>query len=120
MRNALKFSFVFQNERFASRGTGEEASRKVMDSFADLAKILRQLKDVPLEITSAQGTSPVFRYSALFPALPNVQAGMKKSLTSDGTSMFFKEEVALQHTALHVAPIDGKMEMKIHFESVEP
>jgi len=80
-----------------------------MDSFLDLSKTLRQLKDMPLDITSVQGTSAIFRYSALFPNSPHAQIGMKKSLTSDEKSTFFKIKETLQHTPLYVAPIESMM-----------
>lgn len=50
-------------------GTGEEACRKVIQSFDQLAKQLRDLKDLPLDIVSTQGISPVFRYCDVFPPL---------------------------------------------------
>jgi hypothetical protein len=108
----FNFSFFFlrtKNEIFSSRGTGEEACLGVIDSFLDLSKTLRKLNGLPLEITSTQGTSAVFRYSALFPSLPHVHIGMKKSLASDDKSMFFKDGGILQHTPLYVDPIDGKL-----------
>ena len=84
----------------------------MIDSFLELSKTLRQLNDLPLEITSTQGTSSAFRYSALFPTLPHVQIGMKKSLISDEKSLYFKEIGTLQHTPLYVAPIEGWYDFK--------
>lgn len=50
-------------------GTGEEACRKVIQSFDQLTKQLRDLKDLPLDIIATQGISPVFRYCDVFPPL---------------------------------------------------
>ena len=46
--------------------TGEEVGRGVCEVFAELCKELRQLKDLPLAITSLQGTSPVFRHTEVW------------------------------------------------------
>ena len=43
--------------------TGEEVGKGVCEVFTELSKDLRQLKDLPLAITSLQGTSPVFRHA---------------------------------------------------------
>ena len=43
--------------------TGEEVGKGVCEVFTELSKDLRQLKDLPLAITSLQGTSPVFRHT---------------------------------------------------------
>ena len=43
--------------------TGEEVNKKAMDTFTELSRDLRQLRDLPLSITSLQGTSPTFRYT---------------------------------------------------------
>ncbi|XP_071171681.1 nucleolar protein 6-like isoform X2 [Mytilus edulis] len=51
-------------------GTGEEQHSFLMQSYDNLCKVLRNLKDMPLTINSIQGTSPVFRFTEVFPALP--------------------------------------------------
>jgi hypothetical protein len=43
--------------------TGEEINKKILDTFTELARDLRRLRDLPLSINSLQGTSPVFRYT---------------------------------------------------------
>lgn len=52
-----------------SYGTGEEESTAIMHTYDSLCKILRNLNDMPLTINSTQGTSPVFRFTEVFPAL---------------------------------------------------
>lgn len=46
-----------------SLGTGEEQHLEVMAAYQELSKYLRQLKDIPLGISSVQGISPVFRHT---------------------------------------------------------
>nr|XP_018906280.1 PREDICTED: nucleolar protein 6 [Bemisia tabaci] len=50
-------------------GTGEEACLQVMSAFDQLGKQLRSLKNLPLDISTLVGTSPVFRYADVFPPL---------------------------------------------------
>lgn len=65
------------------------------------------MKDIPLEITSVQGSSAVFRYSDLFPPLPNTHTKLK-SLTSTDTAVVFKCEILPKHIPLYIAPVEGK------------
>lgn len=51
-------------------GTGEEQHAAILQSYENLCKVLRNLKDLPLTINSIQGTSPVFRFAEVFPVLP--------------------------------------------------
>ena len=44
-------------------GTGEEQHAAILQSYENLCKVLRNLKDLPLTINSIQGTSPVFRFA---------------------------------------------------------
>ncbi|XP_066272586.1 nucleolar protein 6-like [Branchiostoma lanceolatum] len=57
-------------------GTGDEENVTVMRAYNDLCRIVRGLQDLPLNVTSIQGTSPVFRYAEVFPPRP---AQMKKT-----------------------------------------
>lgn len=43
--------------------TGEEMSHRVLQTFEDLNKQLRNLSQLPLAVTSVVGTSPVFRHT---------------------------------------------------------
>ena len=44
-------------------GTGEEQYQAALQAYDDLCKQLRSLKDLPLNVNTIQGVSPVFRYS---------------------------------------------------------
>lgn len=46
--------------------TGEEVGRRVCEVFTELSRELWLLKDLPLAITSLQGTSPVFRHTEVW------------------------------------------------------
>ncbi len=55
----------------------EEKSLKCIQTFDELAKELRSLTDLPLEITSVLGVDPVFRYTEVAP--PPQNASINKS-----------------------------------------
>ncbi|PIK61546.1 hypothetical protein BSL78_01559 [Apostichopus japonicus] len=64
--------FILEKEVCApkqSLGTGEEQHLEVMAAYQELSKYLRQLKDIPLGISSVQGISPVFRHTEVFPPM---------------------------------------------------
>ncbi|XP_034245395.1 nucleolar protein 6 isoform X2 [Thrips palmi] len=52
-----------------SYGTGEEATLAVLSALDKLAAQLRGLSDLPLDISGVQGSSPVCRYTDVFPPL---------------------------------------------------
>lgn len=65
-------------------GTGEEACNSVIQSYDRLAKQLRELPDMPLDVSSVQGVGPVFRGADVFPPLartgrPQAKAGVQGS-----------------------------------------
>lgn len=47
----------------ASLPTGEEQHVEVLKVFAELSRQLRQLKGIPLAVTTTRGSSPVFRHA---------------------------------------------------------
>ncbi|EFN82278.1 Nucleolar protein 6 [Harpegnathos saltator] len=53
-------------------GTGEEATLKVLKAFNNLEQSLMSLSDMPLTINGVQGSSPVFRYTEVFPPLATI------------------------------------------------
>ncbi|KAG8456873.1 hypothetical protein GDO86_002603 [Hymenochirus boettgeri] len=56
--------------RVKESGTGEERSVSVIQSYDDLSRKLWNLDDLPLTVTSVQGTHPCLRYTDVFPPLP--------------------------------------------------
>ncbi|XP_074649988.1 nucleolar protein 6-like [Tubulanus polymorphus] len=62
------------DERYSIKyGTGEEQTIDLIKVYDSLCKQLRQLEDLPLTINSIQGTSPVFRFTEVFPPVRMVQ-----------------------------------------------
>ncbi|KAE8636849.1 hypothetical protein XENTR_v10003167 [Xenopus tropicalis] len=51
-------------------GTEEEKMVGIIQSYDDLSRKLWNLTDLPLTVTSVQGTHPCLRYSDVFPPLP--------------------------------------------------
>nr|CAD7404931.1 unnamed protein product [Timema cristinae] len=80
-------------------GTGEEATLAVLSVFNELSKQVRELNDLPLEIISVQGTSPVFRYTDTFPPLA-AQSRPGKKVTKDGPTCILLNDTS----AIGMAP----------------
>ncbi|CAG2059589.1 unnamed protein product, partial [Timema podura] len=80
-------------------GTGEEATLSVLSVFNELSKQVRELNDLPLEIISVQGTSPVFRYTDTFPPLAT-QSRPGKKVTKDGPNCILLNDTS----AIGMAP----------------
>ncbi|XP_053304284.1 nucleolar protein 6 [Spea bombifrons] len=51
-------------------GTGEEHMVSIVQSYDDLSRKLWNLEDLPLTVTSVQGTHPALRYTDVFPPVP--------------------------------------------------
>uniref|UniRef100_A0A8C5LK55 Nucleolar protein 6 n=1 Tax=Leptobrachium leishanense TaxID=445787 RepID=A0A8C5LK55_9ANUR len=51
-------------------GTGEEQMVSIVQSYDDLSRKLWNLDDLPLTVTSVQGTHPSLRYTEVFPPVP--------------------------------------------------
>ncbi|XP_056022983.1 nucleolar protein 6-like isoform X2 [Ostrea edulis] len=66
----LQYTVTNSSDDVGIYGTGEEQHNDVIQKYDELCKLLRNLKDLPLSINSIQGSSPVFRYSEVFPPLP--------------------------------------------------
>ncbi|XP_068121202.1 nucleolar protein 6 [Hyperolius riggenbachi] len=50
-------------------GTGEEQMASIIQSYDDLSRKIWNLEDLPLTVTSVQGTHPSLRYTDVFPPL---------------------------------------------------
>nr|XP_039272633.1 nucleolar protein 6-like [Styela clava] len=48
-------------------GTGDEVNIKLVHSYNELCRQLRNLKDLPLTVVSLQGVSPALRYTEVYP-----------------------------------------------------
>jgi U3 small nucleolar RNA-associated protein 22 len=88
-------------------GTGEEAAVRVINALDSLGKQLRQLKDIPLEVSAVQGTSPVFHYCDVFPPLSST-CKVPKQVGTEG-----RNYLLLMESGTAVAPrwtphVDGR------------
>lgn len=73
-----------------------------------MSKQFRDLNNIPLAITSIQGTSPIFRYSEPLPLLANASTTFKKATTSVNNVTVFKDQIP-KHMPLYVPPIEGNL-----------
>ncbi|XP_014489067.1 PREDICTED: nucleolar protein 6 [Dinoponera quadriceps] len=64
-------------------GTGEEATLRVLNAFNNLEQNLMSLSDMPLTINGVQGSSPVFRYTEVFPPLATIYRSRKDITEED-------------------------------------
>ena len=89
-------------------GTGEEAALRVIGALDSLGKQLRQLKDIPLEVSAVQGTSSVFRYCDVFPPLSS-SCRIHKQLETEGKSYLLQMESAGVVAPHWVTPAEGRL-----------
>nr|CAD7411264.1 unnamed protein product [Timema poppensis] len=87
-------------------GTGEEATLAVLSVFNELSKQVRELNELPLEIISVQGTSPVFRYTDTFPPLAT-QSRPGKKVTKDGPTCILLNDTSAIGMAPRWVPVIG-------------
>jgi len=89
-------------------GTGEEAALRVIGALDSLAKQLRQLEDIPLEVSAVQGTSSVFRYCEVFPPISSLR-GILKQAETEGKSYLLQIESAGVVAPHWVSPAEGRL-----------
>ncbi|XP_069697257.1 nucleolar protein 6 isoform X2 [Periplaneta americana] len=93
-------------------GTGEEAAARVIGALDSLGKQLRQLKDLPLEVSGLQGTSPVFRYSEVFPPLATTRRVPKQQLL-DGRSFLLMMQSPTAVVPRWVPPVEAVIQLSM-------
>lgn len=91
-------------------GTGEEAALRVIGALDSLGKQLRQLEDIPLEVSAVQGTSSVFRYCDVFPPLSS-SCRIHKQLEAEGKSYLLQMESAGVVAPRWVSPAEAVMQL---------
>lgn len=89
-------------------GTGEEAALKVIGALDSLAKQLRQLEDIPLEVSAVQGTSSVFRYCDVFPAVSSA-CRIHKQAETEGKSYLLNVGSTGVLAVRWVSPAEGRL-----------
>lgn len=89
-------------------GTGEEACLQVMSAFDQLGKQLRSLKNLPLDISTLVGTSPVFRYADVFPPLAQTLSPNPAVTTVNEGCVIFNG-LELNKCTNYIPAIDGRL-----------
>jgi U3 small nucleolar RNA-associated protein 22 len=80
---------------------------KVIGALDSLGKQLRQLTDIPLEVSGVQGTSPVFRYCDVFPPLSS-SCKVPKQVQTGGNSCLLPIERELAVVPRWITPVNGR------------
>ncbi|PSN31316.1 Nucleolar protein 6 [Blattella germanica] len=91
-------------------GSGEEASVRAIAALDALSKQLREVQDIPLEVSTVQGTSSVFRYCDVFPPVPSM---LRRNKTTEciGNCYAIKTMVANSWAPLWVPPLDAVIQL---------
>lgn len=80
---------------------------RVIGALDSLGKQLRQLNDIPLEVSAVQGTSSVCRYCDVFPPLSS-SCKVSKELRKEGKSYLLPTENVLVIAPRWITPVDGR------------
>ncbi|KAK6624363.1 hypothetical protein RUM44_011222 [Polyplax serrata] len=86
----------------------EEASLLVIEAFDQLMKQLRDLNDLPLEVVNVHGISPVFRYTDVFPPVPQKQRPMFQKRNGSSRSLIIED---LNSCPPWISPINVTIKM---------
>lgn len=82
-------------------GTGEEAALKAINVFNRLEKDLMSLTDIPLSIHGVQGSSPVFRYTDVFPPLATTHKPDEQFIKTRDHSLIFSKIITTAPKYIH-------------------
>jgi predicted DNA-binding ArsR family transcriptional regulator len=80
---------------------------QVISALNSLGKQLRQLKDIPLEVSAVQGTSSVFRYCDVFPPLSS-SCKVHEQIGTEGKSYLLLLGSAAVAAPRWISPSDGR------------
>lgn len=86
-------------------GTGEEATLKVLRAFNVLEKNLMSLNDMPLTINGVQGSSPVFRYTEVFPPLATVHRSIDDVTEEDKNCLILSKKITKCPAYVHALDV---------------
>lgn len=89
---------------------------RVIGALDSLAKQLRQLEDIPLEVSAVQGTSSVFRYCDVFPPV-SFSCRLHKQVEMEGKSYLLQMESAGVVAPRWVSPAEGRLYIDFQFFS---
>jgi len=97
----------------------DDITNKATTAFDELSKTLRSLKGLPLEITTVQGTSPILRFTDVFPTPP--QKFFCSNLLTDvhktGSSLKFKKLEAQDDLPPKVPKVVEPICIVLHLET---
>lgn len=102
--------YTFVSENSTPNITEEEANLDVLIKFNELSKELRKIKNIPLTVSSVQGTSPTLRYCEIFPPIPHQSHIDSRIVTSLGKSMILRENSGI--AAQWVQPLEVLLHME--------
>ncbi|CAL1685523.1 unnamed protein product [Lasius platythorax] len=92
-------------------GTGEEATLKALQAFNVLEKNLMSLNDMPLTINGVQGSSPVFRYTEVFPPLATVHRSINDITEEDKNCLILSKKITKCPAYVHA--LDATLQLSI-------
>lgn len=87
---ASQFDITIRNTSSSVNETNEEKSREIIQTFDELSKMLRFMKDLPLDIVSVTGTDAVFRYAD--PAPPCKASAVRSGKLNKSMQGFFRAQ----------------------------
>lgn len=87
---ASQFDVTIRNTSSSVNETNEEKSREIIQTFDELSKMLRFMKDLPLDIVSVTGTDAVFRYAD--PAPPCKASAARSGKLNKSMQGFFRAQ----------------------------
>ncbi|XP_076760517.1 nucleolar protein 6 Mat89Ba [Xylocopa sonorina] len=90
-------------------GTGEEAALKAITVLDHLEKDLMSLTDIPLSIHGVQGSSPVFRYTDVFPPLATVYRPNRRLTKETENCLILSEKVTT--APKYVSPLEVSLQL---------
>lgn len=85
---ASQFDITIKNSHTEINETNEEKSREVIQTFDELSKELRLMKNLPLDIVSVVGIDPVFRYTDPEPPTTKAVAALSGKLNKSMKGYF--------------------------------
>lgn len=89
----------------------EEQSLKIISTYDKLAKQLRELKDLPLDIINVQGTSPVNRYTDVYPPKPFIEKQKNNKEAHHDKSQVYIPLVKGKILPKYISPVDVMIQM---------
>lgn len=94
-------------------GTGEEATLNILGAFNELENQLTSLKDLPLSITGVQGSSPVFRYTDVFPPLATIYRADKVNTREGEGDIFLTINPTMKKPPQYAPAIDVIIQLSV-------